>query len=395
MKWIKSLSSFVWDVAKHWYHGGLGDLAAGVTFWILLSVPALVLAMVSGLGWLKDLTGQDFVDEISGGVVNFFDGIFDNSGDEVTNLVESMFEQGNSGILTFSILLAMWTISRGFAGLIRALDEVYDVEDGRAWYHARVVALFLGLGTFLVAAPIAALEIYVWPELDLGTYESTARSGVAVLILVLWASVIFYYGPATRSRWRWDLPGAIIAAVMWWGLSLGFEYYVDVITTQGDGVAGVSGAIGGGLLALTWIWLAAQVLLIGAAVNAAVGDRLDVDRGKRSWRLNEKIFRTGEIKKVIIDETPKGGVNAAASSIGASTAKLGAKPGSFFDVRPVANHDIARPVDLGRAVDLDALADLDSDDLNAAAKTGVDLDTPPLLENSTPAAPVRPARGNN
>lgn len=397
MKWIKSLSSFVWDVAKHWYHGGLGDLAAGVTFWILLSVPALVLAMVSGLGWLKDLTGQNFIDEVSEGVVNFSDGIFDNSGNEVTDLVASMFEQSNSGVLTFSILLAMWTISRGFAGLIRALDEVYDVEDGRAWYHARVVALFLGLGTFLVAAPIAALEIYVWPALDLGTYESTARAGVAVLILVLWASVIFYYGPATRSRWRWDLPGAVIAAVMWWGLSLGFGYYVDLITSQGgDGVAGISGAIGGGLLALTWIWLAAQVLLIGAAVNSALGDRLNVDRGKRSWRLNEKIFRTGEIKKVIVDEAPKGGVNAAASTIGTTTAKLGAKPGSFFDVKPVANHDLARPVDLGRAVDLDALSMLDSDDLSAASRPGFDLDTDSLFEETTtPAAPVRPPRGNN
>lgn len=388
VKWIKSLSTFVWDVAKHWYHGGLGDLAAGVTFWILLSVPALVLAMVSGLGWLSKLTGQGFVDEISSGVVDFFDGIFDNSGNEVTDLVASMFEQTSSGIVTFSILLAMWTISRGFAGLIRALDEVYDVEDGRAWYHTRVVALFLGLGTFIVAAPIAALEIYVWPELDLGAAEGPLRAGVAVLILVLWASIIFYYGPATRSRWRWDLPGAVIAAVMWWGMSRGFEFYVDLITA-GEG-NGVSGAIGGGLLALTWIWLASQVLLIGAAVNSALGDRFGIDRGKRSWRLNEKIFRTGEIKKVIVDESPKGGANAAATTLGAATAKLGAKPAPAADVEKpqVANHDIARPIESGRAVDLDALAAIDSASPIAAAKPGLDLLDG--FDARVPAMPTRP-----
>jgi len=208
--------------------------------------------------------------------------------------------------------------------------------------------------------------------------------------LVLCASVIFYYGPATRSCWRWDLPGAVIAAVMWWGMSLGFEYYVDLITA-GEG-NGISGAIGGGLLALTWIWLAAQVLLIGAAVNSALGDRFDIDRGKRSWRLNEKIFRTGEIKKVIIDETPKGGGNAAGTTLGAATAKLGARPAPAADIeRPaVANHDIARPVDTGRAVDLDALAEIDSVDPKAAAKKGLDLNDG--FDARVPAMPVRPPK---
>lgn len=388
LSWMKSWARFVWDVAKQWYHGGLGDLAAGVTFWILLSMPALVLAMVSALGWLEGAVGQDFAVEIKSGVVDFFAQIFDNSGNEVTDLVASMFEQNNSGVLTFSILLAMWTISRGFAGLIRALDEVYDVDDGRAWYHTRVVALFLGLGTFLIAAPIAAMEIYVWPELDLGASESTLRSVAAVAILVLWASVIFYYGPATRSRWRWDLPGAVMAAVMWWGLSLGFGYYVDLINAADDNSASVTGAIGGGLLALTWIWLAAQVLLIGAAVNSVLGDRFGIDRGKRSWRLNERIFRTGEIKKVIIDDTPKGGSQAEATTLGAATAKLGANAnpsseGAFQpDMKPrLANHDISRPVEGEALVDLDALDEANYLDARAGAPMG-----------QTPAMPMRPPR---
>ena len=112
--------------------------------------------------------------------------------------------------------------------------------------------------------------------------------------------MIFHFGPSIRTKWRWDLPGAIVAALFWWALTEGFRYYVNL--TQGSNAALT--AVGAALLALTWVWLAAQVLLIGAAVNTELGKRMGLDRRKRDWKINEAInVTTGQIKKIVVPES--------------------------------------------------------------------------------------------
>lgn len=296
---LRTAWNFVFDVAKKWYYGGIGDLAAGVTFWILLTLPAAILALVSGLGWIGSVLGTGLRDDVESGAVDFAARLLGSNVSSVESSIRGLFVVQNSGLLTISLLLALWTISRGFAGLLRALDGVYGVEDGRAWYVTRVVALILGLGTLLIIAVIALLEVFVWSRYEL-PFEATLRASVSVLILLLWAVSIFHYGPSVRTKWHWDLPGALVAASMWWILTLGFGIYVD-ITSGGNEAAA---AIGAFILALTWVWLAAQVLLIGAAVNSVLGSRLGINRAKPDWKINERIFRTGEMKAVNLEANP-------------------------------------------------------------------------------------------
>ncbi|MFT7600831.1 MAG: membrane protein [Acidimicrobiales bacterium] len=287
----------MFDVAKQWYYGGIGDLAAGVTFWILLSLPATALALVSALGSLQPLFGQDLTDDVHDDLVEFVERVFDGAPPQsLLSTIDDLFVNQNSAVTTVSLLFALWTISRGFAGLLRALDGVYEVQDGRPWYYTRVVALVIGLGSVLISAPIVLLDQLVWNEYDV-PLETTLATLTSVTILVLWAATVYHFGPSIRTRWKWDLPGALVAAVMWWLLTLGFGYYVRLTSADQD----VLGALGAFILALTWVWLAAQVLLIGAAVNSILGDRWKINREKRSWNLNERLSRTGEMMKIVID----------------------------------------------------------------------------------------------
>ncbi len=296
---LRTAWGFVVDVAKQWYNGGLGDLAASVTFWILLTLPAAILALVSGLGWIGSILGTGLKDDVESGAVDFAARLLGSNVSSVESSIRDLFVGQNSGLLTISLLLALWTISRGFAGLLRALDDVYDVRDRRAWYITRVVALILGLGTLVIVAVIALLEVFIWSRYDV-PFEGSLRAFASVFILVQWAVSIFHFGPSVRTKWHWDLPGALVAASMWWILTLGFGIYVD-LTSGGNEAAA---AIGAFILGLTWIWLAAQVLLIGAAVNSILGTRLGINRAKPDWKLNERIFRTGEMKQVDIEANP-------------------------------------------------------------------------------------------
>ncbi|MGH1502064.1 MAG: YihY/virulence factor BrkB family protein [Acidimicrobiales bacterium] len=289
------------DVSKRWYHGGIGDLAAGVTFWIFLTAPAAVLALVAGVGSLDQLLGQNLSNEIRTDTIALFEQVLSTDAPGVADTVNRLFDQGtNGGLITFSIAVALWTISRGFSGMIRALDDVYEVEHGRAWYYTRVVALVLGLGSLLVPVPIALLEIFVWSRVPNGLLGTLLPLGSGILILVLWASLLFHYGPSIRTKWRWDLPGAIVAASFWWLLAEGFRFYVAIANGRNEVIT----AVGAFLLALTWVWLVAQVLLIGAAVNASIGERLGLDRSRREWKLPDAIFRTGEMRRIDPDLGP-------------------------------------------------------------------------------------------
>ncbi len=297
IQWLRASWDFVFEVGKRWYYGGIGDLAAGVTFWILLTLPAAILAMVSALGSLQGIVGENLSQEIEDDVIRFIEKVFSSEAGSVSDTVASLFDNQAGGLLTFSLAVSFWTISRGFSGLIRALDDVYKVEDGRAWYVTRFVGLVLGLGSMLISVPIVLLEFFVWSRVPNGAVEEILRSLSAVLILVTWASMIFHFGSSIRTKWRWDLPGALVAASFWWGLTNLFQYYVRLSRGSNQ----VLTTIGASLLALTWVWLAAQVLLIGAAVNNLLSERLGLDRHKRELKMiPEVIMRTGEMRKIVI-----------------------------------------------------------------------------------------------
>lgn len=327
---------FVVDVALRWYHGRVGDLAASVTFWIVISLPALVLALLAVLGPIDRLFSAELQPRIETEVEEFVARAFTAESEGVSDSVGDLFSQTNTSLATVSAALAIWSISRGFSGLIRALEDIYDIEDRRPWYYTRVVAVILGIGSILIAVPLVLLEVYVWSGINNSLLESALRGAVAVVVLVLWASIVFHYGPAERHRWRYDLPGAVVAALLWWLLTFAFARYVDLTANANE----VRVAVGAGLLALTWIWLAAQVLLIGGAVNHILGERLGVSRGRRTWTINEVVTKsTGEIRKIVVPDRDQ---PAGEPAVGPNVAPVTSEPVSAQE--PASGPEPAAPV---------------------------------------------------
>lgn len=303
--WLRVTWRFVVDVALRWYHGRVGDLAASVTFWLVISLPALVLALLAVLGPIDRLvTGVGFSEQVRTQLEDFIIRLYPGEAGTVNDTVDGLFEQSNNSLAIVSFGFVLWSVSRGFAGLIRNLEDIYDIEDRRPWYWTRVVAIILGVGSLLISVPLVLMEIYVWGQIDDGIVESVLRIVVAIIVLTFWASILYHYGPAERHRWRYDLPGAVVAAVGWWLLTFGFARYVAWTSNAN----GVRAAVGAYLLALTWLWMAAQVLLVGGAFNYLLGERLGVTRGRRSWSINEVVTKgTGEIRKIVVPDREDNG----------------------------------------------------------------------------------------
>ncbi len=254
-------------VTRMWrelHDDGLFDAAAGVAFWLILSMPAALLAVLSSVS----LLGEGLTADLQSSIDEFVERTFTTESDTIRTAVDGLFDQSRPGVLSASVAIAVFTLSRGFAGLIRALDVAYDIEESRRFIRLRATAIGMAVGTLATVAVSTAL----WVSLsDIGV-PAPLRFIVALAILVVWAATLFHIGPHHRTPWRFDLPGAVLTAIGWLTVSLGFGYYVRVAVGGNE----IVGAAGTALLALTWLWLACLVFLIGAELNQILAERAGV-----------------------------------------------------------------------------------------------------------------------
>jgi membrane protein len=117
---------------------------------------------------------------------------------------------------------------------------------------AVVVVLPLALGLFGAATQTErVLSILRWP--------------VLLLAVILALALVYRFGPSRRvAQWRWVSWGSVVAAFIWIGASMLFSWYVASF----DSYNRIYGSLGTGIGFVTWIWLSAIVVLIGAELNA-------------------------------------------------------------------------------------------------------------------------------
>lgn len=296
------------DVVNEYRRDGVGDLAASITFWTLLSIPAAILALVSALSSVKSIVDTDAADEFEAEIQQFISDTFADS-QTLNDAVAELFAGSNAGVITLATFVALFSLSRGFAGLIRALDQAYEIDEGRAWWHVRLVAVLLGAGTVVVAAGSAVI-LAILPELPGGTAFQVLAAPVAFLLLISWAATLFHVGPYHRTPWRYDLPGALVTAIGWVVCTQGFAFYVR-ISDQGNQVQTTVGAV---LLGLTLMYLLSIIMLVGAELNDVLSRRAGVvqqpvrlkDRYQQARELlNERIGSDEEAEaEAAIDDEP-------------------------------------------------------------------------------------------
>jgi len=278
---------------------GLFDAAASVAFWLLLSLPAALLTALSAVS----LVGDDLASELRQSALDFIERTFADQADTLSASVDSLFDQTRPAVLSTSIAIAVFTLSRGFAGLIRALDAVYDVEETRNFIHTRVLGIGLAIGNLATVAVSTALWSY-------GASTGSpffVRALLGGLVLVGWAATMFHIGPNHHTPWRYDLPGAVVAAVGWAALSAGYGWYVSIVGS-GNQFVGATGAL---LLGLTWLWAACVVFLVGGELNQLLAQRAGVISGGRSIA-----GRAGRALRSSLPRAESGSMNSGADDAG-------------------------------------------------------------------------------
>ncbi len=276
---------FARRLAQEWTDDRVPDQAATVAFYSILSLFPALLSLAAVLGALDSIVGAEVATRVETQVLDALRTVLTDDAGGTLDAIGSVFDETSPGLLTLSLLLAIWTVTRGFAALVRALDIAYDLDEHRSWLRTRATAFGLAVGsvaaaavmlTLLVVGPLLGSGEDVADTLGLGGAFVFAwdalRLPVAFLVLVLWAATIFHVAPDHHTPWRADLPGAVVTTVLWIVFSGGLRVYLAVATAGNA----VFGTLGGVLIVLLWLWLLSLAVLLGGEINQLL---IDPDAG--------------------------------------------------------------------------------------------------------------------
>ncbi|MCU1594944.1 MAG: hypothetical protein JWO12_2336 [Frankiales bacterium] len=258
-------------------------LAGENAFMGVLTVFPTLLVFAAVLGQLSLVVGDDNTDKVKHAVSEFLKQVLTSSADGVDSTVNNLFATSGNA-LTVALVLALASTAQAFASVLNTLAIAYDISDRRGWWRRRFIGLVLGAGSVLTGA-VMITAFVVGPLFgkvefvkSIGISDEYAfvwgylRYPVAFLALVVWATTLFHIGPDRPARWRSGLRGGLLTSVLWLVASLGFSSYLKLVVPRSP----VLGALGGGLILMTWLYLLCLALLIGAELNATLLARRQV-----------------------------------------------------------------------------------------------------------------------
>ncbi|MDR6611609.1 YihY/virulence factor BrkB family protein [Leifsonia sp. 1010] len=249
------------------------DLAAGLTYFAVLSLFPALLALVSILGIVGQ--SQAGIDALFGMVNELAPGMTD----VLKGPIESIASSPATGwALVIGIVGAVWSASGYVGGFGRALNRVYGVPEGRTALVLRPVQLGVTLLTLVLISLLALMLVVSGPVLSflgglIGLDEafqaawSILRWPVVIIVLVLLLAVLYASTPNIKHpRFRWLTPGSLAAIIVLGIASALFAFYVGNFGNYDR----TYGALAGIIVFLLWIWIANNALLFGAELDSEV-----------------------------------------------------------------------------------------------------------------------------
>ncbi|WP_254066637.1 YihY/virulence factor BrkB family protein [Acidisoma sp. S159] len=243
--------------------------AASVTFYALLALFPALAALVSLYGLIADpRTLSTEVTSLSGVMPG---GGMSIITDQLKSLASSPSKALGIGVI-IGLLTSLWSANAGMKALFDALNVVYGEREKRSYIRRTLISLAFTLGTILFLI-LALAGIVVLPAVlkFVGLGGATAlllefgRWPVLIVAISVFLALGYRYGPSrAKARWRWVSWGSVAAAILWLIVSLAFSFYVSHFGSYNKTYGSLGAVIG----FMTWMWLSATVVLIGAELNA-------------------------------------------------------------------------------------------------------------------------------
>lgn len=261
------------DIAlRAWAEAGQDNIsliASGVAFCGILAMVPMLGAIVLSYGLIA--TPETVIENVRSMMSVMPADAARLIGEQLANIVTTSDGKKGFGLL-IALGIALYGAMKGATAIITALNVAYDEEETRGFLKLNLLALGITAGGVLVAI-LAVLAITAMSSLEtlfpslpgvvltigrLLSHLLMAAAGAAA------AATLYRYAPnRQQAKWVWLSPGSLLASLSWVIMTLGFGIYVANFGSYDA----TYGSLGAAVVLLTWLYLSAYVLLLGAEFN--------------------------------------------------------------------------------------------------------------------------------
>jgi membrane protein len=252
-------------------HGTM--LASALAYSTFFAIPSILLVVV---GAFTLVAGPDTISSL----MHQFSSVMPA---EATTLLQQSLSRldrsPSSGVAVtlIGLVLAVWSMTGAMTTYMTALDLAYERTDRRSFARKRLASLALVMVIGLVFLLVAVLLIF-GPSLEqlVASHVGDASGAVGwiwwiaewpILIggLLVAFTILLDAGPdVARPQRRLLTPGSALATTVWLVSSGAFAYFTSNFGSYNK----TWGSLAAVIIMLTWLWLAALALLLGAELNA-------------------------------------------------------------------------------------------------------------------------------
>lgn len=258
------------NLYSRFLYDDLLSTGAQVTFYLLLSLFPFLIFLITLLSYTPIINFQENIEDLSNLMPS-------NAYAVLTETISQTISSRSGTLLSFGMLITLWSSTSGVSALIRGINKAYDQEETRPFWKVLWVSLYFTLEIAVVI--ILSLILIVFGKMlgslffnTLGfpnyflTVWNDVRHTIALTIIIIVFVSLYRNTPNHRLKISEVIPGAVFATIGWVIISVGFSYYANNFSNYSR----IYGSLGGIIALLTWLYFSSIIILFGAEINAAM-----------------------------------------------------------------------------------------------------------------------------
>lgn len=196
------------------------------------------------------------------------------------SFVSEIVVSSSDTLLSVSILLILWSGSRGIYAIIKAVNRAYDLEQPYAGIKFKILSLVFTVA--LSGLIIIVLATLVFGEIigsKIFTYFNATkvflmiwnilRIIIPLLAMIIMFALLYKFSISGNKEFKTTiietLPGATFTTIGWLLYSFGFSFYVNNFASY----SATYGSLGGVIILLLWLYMTSMLIVIGGEINAS------------------------------------------------------------------------------------------------------------------------------
>ena len=271
--WIRLTERPLIKAFLHFYKESDSELTSvAVAYYWLISIFPLIMIVVNILPY--------FQIPISNFLIALKEFLPDSMFEVIEKIVREVLTQPSTGLLSFSVLSALWTFSKSMDYLQKAFNKAYGVAKNRGLISHQLMSLLVSFGLQVLFALALFLSMFGQMLLNflknywqsdsiLFDYLQDFTGPIIYILLFAILVMLYYFLPNVKiTSIRYILPGSIFVLVT---LMLFLNIFSTSINTYVNHLVDVrffSSIIV--VVIMFWFILIAKILILGAVINASV-----------------------------------------------------------------------------------------------------------------------------